>query len=72
MNKSKNVSEVLEIIYRVCYKYNKTITMIRNTDGLIIVNLDNNVSFTVFYKFMDNKDIEKLVKEACTFKGLTK
>ena len=59
------VYKVLEIIYRVCYKYNKTITMIRNTDGLIIVNLDNNNSFTVFYKFMSDKDIEKLVTEAC-------
>lgn len=67
-----NVYKALEIIYSVCYKYNKTITKIRNTDGLIIVNLDNNISFTVFYKFMSNKDIEKLVKEACTFKGLTK
>ena len=67
-----NVNKVLEIIYRVCYKYNKTITMIRNTDGLIIVNLDNNNSFSVFYKFMNEKDIEKLVKEACTFKRLTK
>ena len=67
-----DVYNVLEIIYRVCYKYNKTITMIRNTDGLIIVNLDNNNSFTVFYKFMSDKDIEELVKEACTFKGLTK
>ena len=67
-----NVNKVLEIIYRVCYKYDKTITMIRNTDGLIIVNLDNNNSFSVFYNFMNEKDIEKLVKEACTFKRLTK
>ena len=67
-----DVYKVLEIIYSVCYKYNKTITMIRNTDGLIIVNLDNNNSFTVFYNFMNEKDIEKLVKEACTFKRLTK
>ena len=67
-----DVNKVLEIIYSVCYKYNKTITMIKHIDGLIIVNLYNNNSFTVFYKFMNEKDIEELVKEACTFKGVTK
>ena len=67
-----NVTDVIEIIINVCKRCNKDIKEFWYTDELITVKLDKEVSFTVFYKFMNDKDIEKLVKEACTFKGLTK
>ena len=67
-----NVIDAIEIIINVCKRNNKDIKDIWFTDGLIIVKLVKGVNFTVFYKFMKDKDIEKLVTEACTFKGLTK
>ena len=67
-----NVIDAIEIIINVCKKCNKDIKDIWYTDGLITVKLVKGVNFTVFYKFMSEKDIEKLVTEACTFKGLTK
>ena len=67
-----DVINAIEIINNTCKRCNKDIKEICYTDKIIEVNFDKGNKLTIFYKFMIDKDIEKLVTEACTFKGLTK
>ena len=67
-----DVNNAIEIINNTCKRYNKDIKEVCYTDKIIEVKFDKGNNLTIFYKYMIDKDIEKLVKEACTFKGLTK
>ena len=67
-----NVINAIEIINNTCKRCNKDIKEICYTDKIIEVKFDKGNNLTIFYKFMSDKDIEELVKEACIFKRLTK
>ena len=60
-----DVYKVLEIIYSVCYKYNKPIKNICISNSSLLVNLENNSNFTLYYRNMTEKDIERLVATCC-------
>ena len=67
-----DVNNAIEIIINTCKKCNKDIKEIYYTDKIIEVKFNKGNNLTIFYKFMIDEDIEELVTEACTFKGLTK
>ena len=67
-----DVNNAIEIINNTFKRFNKDIEEICYTDKVIEVKFDKGNILTIFYKFMNEKDIEELVTEACTFKGLTK
>ena len=64
-----NVNNAIEIINNTCKRCNRDIKEICYTDKIIEVKFDKENSLTIFYKFMIDKDIEKLVTEACLIEG---
>ena len=64
-----DVNNAIEIVNNTFKRFNKDIEEICYTDKIIEVKFDKGNNLTIFYKFMIDKDIEKLVSEACLFEG---
>ena len=60
-----SLSDIIKKIYIVCEQHNKPIKNIFISNISLLVNLENNSNFTIYYRNMTEKDIESLVSTCC-------
>ena len=60
-----SILKVIKRVIMVCEEYNKEVTDIDLVDGLLLVNLENGVNFSLAYRFMTPEEITNKVISAC-------
>ena len=60
-----SILKVIKRVIMVCEEYNKTVADIDLIDGLLLVNLENGVNFSLAYRFMTIEEITDKVISAC-------
>ena len=59
------LSDIISKVTIVCEQHNKPIKNICISNSSLLVNLENNSNFTLYYRNMTEKDIERLVATCC-------
>ena len=60
-----SILKVIKRVIMVCEEYNKSVNDIDLVDGLLLVNLENGVNFSLAYRFMTVEEITDKVISAC-------
>ena len=60
-----SILKVIKTVIMVCEQHNKPIKNIFISDTSLLVTLDNNSDFTIYYRNMTENDIESLVSTCC-------
>ena len=60
-----SILKVIKTVIMACEQHNKPIKNIFISDTSLLVTLDNNSDFTIYYRNMAEKDIESLVSTCC-------
>ena len=60
-----SILKVIKRVIMVCEEYNKSVNDIDLIDGLLLVNLENGVNFSLAYRFMTVEEITDKVISAC-------
>ena len=60
-----SILKVIKRVIMVCEEYNKSVNDIDLIDGLLLVNLENGVNFSLAYRFMTIEEITDKVISAC-------
>ena len=60
-----SILKVIKRVIMVCEEYNKTVADIDLIDGLLLVNLENGVNFSLAYRFMSIEELTDKVISAC-------
>ena len=60
-----SILKVIKRVIMVCEEYNKSVNDIDLIDGLLLVNLENGVNFSLAYRFMTESEITDKVISAC-------
>lgn len=60
-----SILKVIKRVIMVCEKWNKQVNDIDIVDGLLLVNLENGVNFSLAYRFMTIEEITDKVISAC-------
>ena len=60
-----SILKVIKRVIMVCEEWNKQVNDIDIVDGLLLVNLENGVNFSLAYRFMSESEITDKVISAC-------
>ena len=60
-----SILKVIKRVIMVCEEWNKQVNDIDLVDGLLLVNLENGVNFSLAYRFMTESEITDKVISAC-------
>lgn len=60
-----SILKVIKRVIMVCEEWNKSVNDIDIVDGLLLVNLENGVNFSLAYRFMSESEITDKVISAC-------
>ena len=60
-----SILKVIKRVIMVCEEFNKSVNDIDLIDGLLLVNLENGVNFSLAYRFMTKEEITDKVISAC-------
>ena len=60
-----SIFKVIKRVIMVCNTYNKEVNDIDIVDGLMLVNLENGVNFSLAYRFMTPEEITDKTISAC-------
>ena len=60
-----SIFKVIKTVIMVCEEFNKSVNDIDLIDGLLLVNLENGVNFSLAYRFMTVEEITDKVISAC-------
>ena len=60
-----SILKVIKRVIMVCEEWNKQVNDIDIVDGLLLVNLENGVNFSLAYRFMTIEEITDKVISAC-------
>ena len=60
-----SILKVIKRVIMVCEEWNKQVNDIDIVDGLLLVNLENGVNFSLAYRFMSESELTDKVISAC-------